>query len=358
MKKPHISTIREALFMPQATQGIRKQHVSLHRYAIAVSCATFLLIIAGGLVTSTGSGLAVPDWPLSYGQVMPPMVGGILYEHGHRMVAATVGLMTLILAIWIARVEERKWVKILGWVALAAVITQGTLGGLTVLFLLPTPVSVSHATLAQSFFSLTIVLALVTAPSWRSAPALPMETMGKTRQLALLATFAVFVQLILGALIRHTESALAIPDFPLTYGKILPPFSSAALPDIQAFRLDLDLPPVELFQIWVHFVHRLWAVMVAIAIGMLAVHVLTTYKSETRLREPVLLLGVLLVFQIFLGVLTVWSGRSIETATAHVATGALLLGTSVLLTLRTYRFYVIPQTAESMSVLVPQGSRL
>ncbi len=343
--------------MPQGTEGIRKENVALHRYAIAVSCATFLLIIAGGLVTSTGSGLAVPDWPLSYGQVMPPMVGGIFYEHGHRMVATTVGLMTLILAIWITRVEERRWVKTLGWVALAAVTTQGILGGLTVLFLLPTPVSVSHATLAQSFFSLTIILALVTSPSWKTGSALPVDTMGKTRQFAMMATIAVFIQLILGALIRHTESALAIPDFPLTYGSILPPFSSAALPDIQALRLDFDLPPVELFQIWVHFIHRLWAVIVTIAIGVLVVHVMKTYKSETRLREPVLLLAVLLVFQAFLGALTVWSGRSIEAATAHVATGALLLGTSVLLTLRTYRLYAIPQTAQSMSVLVPQGSR-
>src|SRR6476646_10088864 len=115
---------------------------ALHRYAVLTAAATLFLIVAGGLVTSTESGLSVPDWPLSYGMLMPPMVGGVFYEHGHRMAATTVGFLTLVLAVWTARAEPRPSVRRLAWGALAAVITQGVLGGLTVLYLLPTPVSV------------------------------------------------------------------------------------------------------------------------------------------------------------------------------------------------------------------------
>src|SRR5688572_15926415 len=116
-----------------------------HRFGVLTAAATVALVFIGGLVTSTGSGLAVPDWPLSYGQLMPPMVGGVFYEHGHRMAATAVGLLTLVLAIWTARVESRPGVRRLAWGALAAVIAQGVLGGLTVIYLLPTPISVTHA---------------------------------------------------------------------------------------------------------------------------------------------------------------------------------------------------------------------
>jgi heme A synthase len=124
----------------------------LHRFAVLTAGSTFLLIVAGGLVTSTGSGLAVPDWPLSYGTLFPPMVGGILYEHTHRVVAAFVGLLTAVLAAWLWKCEPRRWVRNLGFVSLAAVVLQGILGGLTVLYRLPTPISVIHACLAQTFF--------------------------------------------------------------------------------------------------------------------------------------------------------------------------------------------------------------
>src|SRR5512135_3097391 len=146
-----------------------KNELWLHRFAVFTACCTFLLVIAGGLVTSTGSGLSVPDWPLSYGRLMPPMVGGIFYEHGHRMVATTVGILTVILAVWLARREPRAWVRRLGYGAVAAVVAQGVLGGLTVLFLLPTAVSVAHACLAQTFLCIAVTLAVVTSPRWRDA---------------------------------------------------------------------------------------------------------------------------------------------------------------------------------------------
>ena len=140
----------------------------LHRYAKLVSAATVLLIVAGGLVTSTGSGLAVPDWPTSYGWnmftfPMKHMVGGIFYEHGHRLIASGVGFLTIILAVWIWRAEPRRWMRNLGFVALGAVCLQGLLGGITVLWFLPTAVSTAHAGLAQIFFCLTIAISLFTS---------------------------------------------------------------------------------------------------------------------------------------------------------------------------------------------------
>ena len=177
----------------------------LHRYAIATAIATFLLLIAGGLVTSTDSGLAVPDWPLSYGMWFPPMVGGILYEHGHRMIAGVVGIMILVLAIWLRNVEPRRWVRWLGYSAFGAVILQALLGGVTVLLLLPPRVSIAHACLGQTVFCLVVGLAWCTTPGWSSA--LPQEGNWQPRMLAFLGVgiaLLTALQLLLGAIIRHT----------------------------------------------------------------------------------------------------------------------------------------------------------
>src|SRR2546423_13706833 len=97
----------------------------LHRFTIVLATCTLILVVAGGLVTSRDAGLSVPDWPLSYGKLMPPMEGGILYEHGHRMVATTVGLLTIVSMIWLLRVERRKWLRGLGAIALGAVSLAG-----------------------------------------------------------------------------------------------------------------------------------------------------------------------------------------------------------------------------------------
>src|SRR5262249_32897017 len=145
----------------------------LHRFAVLVSGATFVLVFAGGLVTSTGSGLAVPDWPLSFGMLFPPMVGGVLFEHGHRLVAATVGLLVVALYVWTALAVRKRSVVPLAACALGAVILQGLLGGLTVLLKLPPVVSVAHACLAQAFLCITVALATVTGEPWqRPAPRL------------------------------------------------------------------------------------------------------------------------------------------------------------------------------------------
>src|SRR5687767_4891612 len=189
----------------------------LHRFAKFVAGCTVLLLLAGSLVTSTDSGLAVPDWPTTYGWNMftfPPSmwVGGIFYEHGHRLIASTVGLLTIVLAVWLWRADGRRWMERLGFVALATVIIQGLLGGLTVLFFLPAPVSTAHAGLAEIFFGLTIAIALFTSPGWLHSHGAVDDV--ALRRVATATTAIIYVQIVLGAAMRHTGAGLAIPDFP------------------------------------------------------------------------------------------------------------------------------------------------
>jgi len=150
-------------------------HLLLYRYAQLVVAAVVFLLVAGAMVTSTGSGLAVPDWPLSYGQLMPPMEGGVFYEHGHRMVATAIGILTIVLAVWLWRKEPRRWLRRLGWVALGLVVLQGLFGGMTVLLKLPVWTSATHACLAQGFFLVTVFIALSLSPGWSSTSPLPAE---------------------------------------------------------------------------------------------------------------------------------------------------------------------------------------
>lgn len=329
----------------------------LHRFAFFTACTTFCLVIAGGLVTSTGSGLAVPDWPLSYGQVMPPMVGGILYEHGHRMVATIVGLLTTILAVWLWRKDNRPWVRILGVTALGAVVLQGVLGGLTVLFLLPRPVSVAHATLAQSFFSMTVVLSLVTSRGWRESVAEPVPVTGRTRLFILAAAGAVFLQLVLGAWMRHSDAGLAIPDFPLSYGNLLPPQGAEGLTWINAQRAELyDLPPVDASQVWIHFAHRAGALLAGFTVIACGIYILRAHPGDQRLREPAIVMMMLVTIQVLLGALTVWTGKGVQIATAHVATGALLFGACVFIAARSFHLYALPAAEPEFSVS-PQPTR-
>lgn len=288
-----------------------------HRLGVATALCTLALVFVGGLVTSTGSGLAVPDWPLSYGMLMPPMVGGIFYEHGHRMVATVVGFLMLCLAVWTSRAEPRPGVRRLAWVSLLAVILQGLLGGLTVIYLLPTPISVTHACLAQTFFCLIITLAYTTSREWASAPRpTPInDADAGLRSAAVILSAVTYVQLLLGALVRHLGAGLAIPDFPLAFGRLVPPFSSGAVA--------------------VHFAHRVGAVCVLLATLLLVVR--TRRLGDPRfLRGALAILGLVLI-QIALGGAAVLSGRAVVPATLHVATGAAVLGGSWLLTLRACR---------------------
>lgn len=317
---------------------------ALHRFATFTAIITFLLIIAGGLVTSTGSGLAVPDWPLSYGKVMPPMIGGIAYEHSHRMVATFVGLLTTVLVIWLWKKEPRRWLRILGLIALVAVITQGLLGGLTVLFLLPTGVSVGHATLAQTFFCIVASIALFTSRWWTTdRPLLPEpERKLSTFTLCAITTLAVYLQLVFGALMRHTHSGLAVPDFPLSYGQVFPSLSPESIAGYneQLIRSDVRLAaegPITSTQIGIHMLHRLWAVVVGIMVFWTAVRLRKRSSISNRFTMFSYVLLGLLVVQLTLGAGTVLLMKAVDVTTAHVATGALVLVSCVLATLHAAR---------------------
>jgi cytochrome c oxidase assembly protein subunit 15 len=317
---------------------------NLHRFAIITAVCVFFLLIAGGLVTSTGSGLAVPDWPLSYGKLMPPMVGGIFYEHSHRMVATLVGLLTVILTIWIWRKEQRRWVRVLSLLALLSVVLQGALGGLTVLFLLPTGISVAHATLAQTFFCIVASIALFTSPWWFRDHQLLSEQEGRpsTFALCIATTLVVYVQLALGALMRHTDSGLAVPDFPLAYGQLFPslgPESIAAYNE-RLIHLDFRLAAegsITSSQILIHVIHRLWALVVAGMVVWTSLRLRKDSASSVKLSSFSFILILLLLIQISLGAWTVFSAKAVAVTTAHVATGALLLVSSVLATLHVAR---------------------
>jgi cytochrome c oxidase assembly protein subunit 15 len=298
---------------------------ALHRFAIAVAGATLVLIFVGGLVTSTGAGLAVPDWPLSFGQVFPRMVGGVLYEHGHRLLAGTVGLATLALTIAVWLVEPRRSVRLVALAAIGAVIAQGLLGGLTVLLLLPPAVSVAHACLAQAFLCLTVTLAAITNPGWEDLRPLPERAAPPLALLTRVTACAVYAQLILGAVVRHTGAGLAIADFPLAFGRLLPPF---------------DRPGVT-----IHFAHRVGAVAVLALVAWTTIAIRTRHPGEPRLRRPASLAMGLVALQVTLGALTIWTRKAVLPTTAHVAVGAALLATTFLLALRTSRLVPMPRPA-------------
>ncbi len=293
----------------------------LHRYARLLVASTLVLLAVGGMVTSTNSGLSVPDWPTTYGYQMfsfplDQMVGGIFYEHGHRLIASCVGLLTIGLVIFLWRVEMRRWLKRLGLLALGAVILQGLLGGLTVIFLLPDAISISHAGLAQIFFSLTVAIAVFTSTWWRQPAAEPVDDPRLRRRLVLL-TALVYVQILLGATMRHTGAGLAIPDFPLSYGQIIPPFSSV---------------PIAL-----HFAHRLGAGLITVVALMNASYIWRIHGRRPELVRPVWGLVIAIALQVALGALVVLSGKQPLINTLHVATGATVLVTSLMLALRAFR---------------------
>src|SRR5260221_297355 len=189
-------------------------HRWLHRFCCLLASATFILIVAGASVTSHRAGLAVPDWPTTYGSFMfsfpiSKWVGNIRYEHVHRLIASMVGMLTIVLTFWLVRKEPRRWVRRLGIAALGVVIAQGVLGGLTVKLMLPPPISIAHASLAEAFFCITMVLALVTSESWiEASPAIETVNAGLIRRFALASTTAIYLQIVLGATIRHSESGV------------------------------------------------------------------------------------------------------------------------------------------------------
>jgi heme a synthase len=294
----------------------------MHRFATFVACMTFGLIIAGALVTSNDAGLSVPDWPTAFGSFhIPRLVGGVKFEFTHRMIAGTVGLLTIALAIWLAKSQAKRYVKILGGLAVLAVIAQAVLGGIGVLFYLPKAVSIGHASLGQIFFSLTFCLALFTRSDWRwDEPKARDIHSPSLRALAVFTSAAVFVQIVLGAAFRHNE-----------FG-ILP--------------------------------HFLGGVAVTIAVLWLLETVFNKFPDVKGLKIPAVLLAEVVVLQFFLGIVTYSmklnyadAGQPIPgvviMTTTHVAVGALVLASSLFMTFQVFK-YVAPQ-GEEESVAAEAG---
>jgi len=291
---------------------------------VILAWATFLLIVAGALVTSNDAGLSVPDWPTSFGSLykLPPMVGGVKYEHGHRMFAEFIGLLIIVMAAWTQRVETRRWMRVLGWTALAAVIGQGILGGLTVLKFLPWSISTAHATLGQTIFALTVAMALFTSKGWleESQPITESGLTPNTPMLAAIAAACVWVQLILGAAFRH-------------FGiKLLP--------------------------------HLIGACVVTAMLCWLVVRVLSRYGSVGHLRTPAQIVLGLLMLQLGLGFCAyltrlVWGHDAVQpmqvmvvSTVAHVAGGALVLAATVVLAIQAQRMIAV-HAAESSTRTAP-----
>lgn len=313
-----------------------RSRIFIHFFAVFTAASTLWLIFMGALVKSHEAGLAVPDWPNTYGQFMFTFPfdmwrANIFYEHSHRLVASFVGFLILVQAVVLQLKTDRPYLKKLGWAALGAVILQGILGGLTVIFLLPTWISTSHATLAQITLCLTTAIALITSKNWalseehsydgRNYPSL--------RKLSGFVIIAIFVQLILGALMRHEEAGLAIPTFPLSNGKVIPDFVSLG--------------------VVLNFLHRSWAFVVAILIVTLNIRVYrTTVKA---LRIPAIIGIVLVLIQISLGAITIWSGKEPNWTSLHVVTGASVLMTEFIVYMRVrYCLCSIGEEQEELSL--------
>ena len=294
-----------------------------------------VLIFAGALVKSHEVGLSVPDWPTTYGYQMfqfpfSDMVGGIFYEHGHRMIATIVGFMTLILSIIVYFSDNELWLKKLTFFALGLVIIQGLFGGLTVLLYLPAYISIIHAILAQTFFVLIIYISF----SLSKKDALKLDNLSNVSDLKTPAYFvaiSIYIQLILGAIMRHTESGLAIPDFPLSGGYIIPPFNQSMIETIQSMHFDAGIQFVELYQIIIHYFHRLGAFIVTLSIGYFSYRVAQLKLSFSIVHKLTLSIILFLLIQIFLGAMTIWTVKNPLITSFHVLNGAIILGISALI---------------------------
>jgi cytochrome c oxidase assembly protein subunit 15 len=312
----------------------------LSRFAAFAAVATLALIALGGLVTSHGVGMSVPDWPTTYGYNMflfpiSQWVGGIFYEHTHRLAASAVGLLTVLLAVWLWLKESRAWVRWLGLIAVLAVVFQGVLGGLRVV-LYKDQIGIFHAALAQLFFVLVCAIALFTSGWWRNLPKVSEEIAGSRglRTLLLAGSLLILAQLALGATMRHQHAGVAIPDFPLAYGKVWPALDQASIDSYNAHRLQVsEKNPITASQIALQMVHRITAVLI---LGVVAFAAFATRKqlgSRNPLSRGSLAWLGLILAQGVLGAVTIWSNKAADIATAHVVVGALSLAMGAMLTI-------------------------
>ncbi|MDQ6623435.1 MAG: COX15/CtaA family protein [Verrucomicrobiota bacterium] len=300
----------------------------LHRFAWLLAALTLLLICSGCMVTSKGAGLAVPDWPTTFGYNMfffpvSQWVGGIFFEHTHRLIASTIGFLTIILAVWLWRTDERKWMRMLGLAALGAVVLQGVLGGLRVT-MLKDEIGIFHACLAQAFLGLLVFIAIATGRTWSQ---LKGRMPSAILWLPLATTLIIYGQLALGATMRHQHRDLSILDFPLAYGRIVPDTSLAHIAAINQWRDARALSDVTPAQIWLQMAHRAGAAI--IFCGVLGYSLVASSRKLAPLPRLSVIWLLCLLAQITLGAWTIWSNKAADIATAHVALGAIMLSLGV-----------------------------
>ncbi len=307
----------------------------LHRFAVFTAAATLLLICAGGIVTSKGVGLAVPDWPNTFGYNMftfpiSKWVGGVFYEHTHRLIASWVGMLTTILVVWLWIREPRAWLRWLGIGAFLAVVTQGVLGGLRVTQL-KDELGIFHGALAQLFFVLVCLIALFTS-RWRLHS--EANGAGGARRYFAAVTCLIFLQLVIGATMRHQHAGLAIPDFPLAYGEWWPATDSPAIERYNSMRMEnVAVHPITASGVMLQMIHRILAVVIGLCVLAAGALALRKYGWGSPGGKLAAFWCVLIVLQVVLGVATVLTNKSADIATAHVAVGAVSLAIGSMLTL-------------------------
>jgi heme a synthase len=358
----------------------------LHWYAVATTASVLLLICSGGLVTSHEAGMAVPDWPNTFGYniflfPVSRWVGGVFFEHIHRLSAISVGLLTVILCVALFIIEERRWVKTLGVIAVAAVVVQAILGGLRVTENNPV-LGLFHGCLAQSFFALMATIALVTSRFWERLENLERaRTSGNDRErrerrerrqqigtsqslltshFSLLTSYRrwviaitamVFVQLVLGASMRHSHAGLSIPDFPLNYGHLFPPLDGGSIDKINEARGAAAQPYTSAALILLQYVHRIWAVLIVAGLVFTSVRLLRNRFLPLFFRRCASVWILLVLVQFCLGAWTVLSNKAADIATAHVFCGALTLMLGVLLAVGLSGLLHYSHSGESHSTL-------
>ncbi len=295
--------------------------------------STAFLVFVGATITTTGSGLAVPDWPLSFGKINPAMIGGVYYEHGHRLVASFVGLLVVIATVWAFVIRAHPLIRRLCLLSLGLVVFQGFLGGLTVLMRLPTAVSVAHGVVAQIFFCTLIALLWWTSRPYLEARSILGGAASANLKIATIAmTSLVFVQLVVAATMRHLGAGLVIPDFPRSLGRWIPP---------------LQTP-----EIAISFAHRLLAVAIVAMACLLFLRIWRQHRQQPALMGLGATLLGLVGLQVALGAQTVWSARELLPTSLHVVNGALVLGVAFSLVMWAYR---LSRTGEES---IPQAASL
>lgn len=343
-----------------------KRNVWLSRFAFFTVFSTLSLISLGGVVTSTESGMTVPDWPNSYGYNMflfPISLwqGGIFYEHSHRLLGSFVGLLTIVLAVW-SQISPKvdTITRRMAWIAIPLVIFQGILGGLRV-ELVKDWIGIFHAVVAQCYLVYLAIIAFrISAKSRTSSPDLSAKAVSRVSAMATFLSIAVLLQLTLGATMRHQHQGLAVPDFPAAYGKVWPDTSPASMAEINEIRSFNDQPEVSTFHVWVHMGHRFFAYFILLA-GTFCVFLGISKKWFDRMNLSKIYPIVwccLLWSQGLLGVVTVLKNKPADIATLHVIVGAFtLVSVSLLAYFSTLTLTLCQKDALTSQDTIPQTHR-